>query len=62
MVGHRATARYMQNWRQEVGAIVTVAPGTRRTIVSQRMADKLAASCRSAAACAAAGSTVNRNS
>jgi hypothetical protein len=44
MVGHRATARYVQNSRQEVGTVISLRPGTRRTIVSQRLADKLAVS------------------
>lgn len=44
MVGHRATARYVQNSRQDLGTIVTLAPRTRRTIFSERVAEKLAVS------------------
>jgi hypothetical protein len=44
MVGHRATARYVQNFRQEAGTIVALAPHTRRTILSERVPEKLAVS------------------
>jgi hypothetical protein len=44
MVGHRATARYVQNSRQDLGTIVTLPPHTRRTIFSERVAEKLAVS------------------
>jgi hypothetical protein len=44
MVGHRATARYVQNSRQDLGTIVTLPPHARRTIFSERVAEKLAVS------------------
>jgi hypothetical protein len=44
MVGHRAAARYLRNQEQDTGTIVTLAPGARRTILAQRIADKLALS------------------
>src|SRR5205085_297706 len=44
MVGERAAARYLRHQQQDAGRVVTLAPGERRTVMVQRVAENLAVS------------------